>query len=224
MTVRNWPSLRGAVCRGGLASIFIVMLFTLNANAHWERARYTYNAPSNGNSGCTRGIDPITVLFRGYTATFKRVKSHIKYHSWGGNEGGSKQAILDHGLCFTQQGQLASGRGTRYHVRLWTMAHGDNAGRIATVGDAHYERLTDCGHAVPGRMEYGGSGFDAARRRMVRLFSSGVGGEFPEMHRERFRHPITHHNWGNRRPMYQCNGVPAKSNGDVAIIGMDRPR
>ena len=75
----------------------------------------------------------------------------------------------------------------------------DDTLRWTTIGDAHHEDLTYCGHAVDANGSTG-SGFDQGRRELRIQMENGGHGWYSEF-------------WGNTQNFQQCDGDYASSDG-----------
>jgi hypothetical protein len=174
------------------------------ALAHFDMtSAYTYR--SCPASTATR-VDPINVVFTTW-GTWGRAESQIRSHAGWTDNSGTGQSFLDHGACFDMHTQRASGRGTRFHVRLRGQ-HADAALGWTTTGDAHHEDLVafpaPCGHAVDSNGPEG-SGFDQGRDELERRFADAG-------------HDTYRVWWGNTQSFKQCDGDYAASDGWVVFI------
>jgi hypothetical protein len=163
------------------------------AQADFSTSVYTHK----GGSNCSSAVDPINFGFYGPAAWWSNAAAHVQHHSGWNNTSGSTQANRAHGTCYSMGTQRASGSSlsSRYHIRFF-FAHDNGQGTYYSVGDAHYERLVPCGHAVPP------DGFDNARRHLRNIMGNGG-------------HYTTRNYWGNTRTFLQCSFTYAGSNGYV---------
>lgn len=202
------------LCYAGL--LVTSMLLVPAAMGHFDRPWYTY-----GDSGCEHREDPINVIFYGTAATNHHVFEHtIRHTGWqetGGDLNGGDQYIKDrHTGCARNYEQIASGSGSRFHVRFFGNPHKDDKGRWETSADPHHEDLVappqcfPAGHAVDkGTKEEpteNGSGFDWGRRELDAQYYSP------------HHHPVYYERGKNTRSFEQCDGDEAGSNGTIAWI------
>ena len=174
------------------------------ALAHFDAsARYTHR--SCPGSAATR-VDPINVVFTGW-GTWGRAESQIGAHAGWTDGSGTAQSFVDHGGCFAMHAQRASGRGSRFHVRVRGQ-HPDPALGWTATAAAHHEDLVlfpiPCGHAVDSNGS-GGSGFDQGRNELERRFSEAG-------------HPTHRVWWGNTQSFKQCDGDYAASDGWTVFV------
>ncbi|MGH3110265.1 MAG: hypothetical protein ACRDQT_05030 [Gaiellaceae bacterium] len=174
------------------------------ALAHFDASgRYTHR--SCPASAATR-VDPINVVFTGW-GTWGRADSQISSHAGWSDGSGTTQSFVDHGGCFPKHAQRASGRGSRFHVRVRGQHPDPALGWTATAG-AHHEDLVlfpiPCGHAVDSNGA-GGSGFDQGRNELERRFSEAG-------------HPTHRLWWGNTQSFKQCDGDYAASDGWTVFV------
>jgi hypothetical protein len=174
------------------------------ALAHFDgTGRYTHR--SCPSSAATR-VDPINVVFTGW-ATWGRAESQIGSHAGWADGSGTSQSFVDHGDCAPMHTQRASGRGTRFHVRVRGQHWDPTRGWTAT-GAAHHEDLVvlpvPCGHAVDSNGP-GGSGFDQGRNELERRFSEAG-------------HGTQRVWWGNTQSFKQCDGDYAASDGWTVFV------
>jgi hypothetical protein len=174
------------------------------ALAHFDATgRYTHR--SCPSSAATR-VDPINVVFSGW-GTWGRAESQIGSHAGWADGSGTSQSFVDHGGCAPMHTQRASGRGTRFHVRVRGQHWDPTRGWTAT-GAAHHEDLVvlpvPCGHAVDSNGT-GGSGFDQGRNELERRFSEAG-------------HATQRVWWGNTQSFKQCDGDYAASDGWTVFV------
>jgi hypothetical protein len=175
-----------------------------SARAHFDgTGRYTYR--SCPSSAATR-VDPINVVFTGW-GTWGRAASQIGSHAGWADGSGTSQSFVDHSGCAPMHTQRASGRGTRFHVRVRGQHWDPTRGWTAT-GAAHHEDLVvlpvPCGHAVDSNGP-GGSGFDQGRNELERRFSEAG-------------HATQWVWWGNTQSFKQCDGDYAASDGWTVFV------
>src|SRR5215203_3600021 len=217
---------------------------TCSPNICTHFSMYSFPAEAGScNGGPSAHVDPVTVLFRGRSASVGRVEDHLRKHAnW--REGGFSDQRLsvlhsDGTYHCDPNGTAVSNhketdRTSRTHVRLWYIPASPFDGwERQTVGTPHfdhwisYEDNENCGnaitngsHAVPTTMDipakYGGP-------------LSGSGFDFGKYriayHMGRGAtglHHLDFEPWGNTEPQGQCNGVQAASNGQGVIIGVNR--
>lgn len=172
--------------------------------AHLDAAdRYLHAAcpglPSNR-------VDPVNVVFHSW-GTWGRAVSQLESHAGWTDASGSSLAFVDHGACSPLHAQRASGRGSRFHVRLRGQHQDVALGWVAVAG-AHHEDLVvwpvPCGHAVDANGS-AGSGFDQGRDELLRVFAAGG-------------HQVSLAWWGNTQSFKQCDGDWASSDGWTAFV------
>jgi hypothetical protein len=163
--------------------------------AHFDTGDYTHT----GCPGTTwNRVDPINFVFWDW-GTIGRAENSIQHHAGWTNTSGAAQTFVDHGNCYSQASQRASGTYSRYHIRLHPI-HEDADLGWTTVGDAHHEDwISYCGHAVDANGP-NGSGFDQGRRQLRILLENGG-------------HPWYSRWWGNTQNFRQCDGDYAGSDG-----------
>ena len=140
--------------------------------------------------------------------TWDRAVSQIQAHAAWWDGGGTSQAFVDHGLCRGNQiAQRADACPwcaiSRHHIRLHPIDHDPFIG-WTTVGDAHHEEVTWCGHVVNANGS-NGSGFDQGRRQLRIRFENAGHGWYSTF-------------WGNTQNMQQCDGRWARSDGYTVFI------
>lgn len=175
------------------------------AAAHFATTEY-----SRGSENCSsldNLVDPVSLVFYGYGAYGETYgHSHRTFDlldaisGWGDSDS-STQYAGSHSACTAMEREAANGCGdcTRYHIRLNQTHHQDLSGRFETVGTPHHEVERDCGHAVPP------DGFNNGRGHVKYLWLLKYG--------ESKLGNVQ--NWGNTRPMRQCDGQNAVSSGGV---------
>jgi hypothetical protein len=191
-----------AVCATGLfaASCLVVV----PALAHFDAsARYTHRrCPATAAAR----VDPVNVVFTGW-GTWGRAESQIVSHAGWTDSFGTAQSFADHGSCAPMHTQRASGRATRFHVRVRGQHWDATRGWTATAA-VHHEDLVafpiPCGHAVDANGT-GGSGFDQGRNELERRF--GEAG-----------HATSRAWWGNTQSFKQCDGDYAASDGWTLFV------
>jgi hypothetical protein len=163
------------------------------AYAHFDTGQYTHDegCPVTDNDR----VDPINFVFRDW-GTIERAVNNLEWHADWDDSFGTHQAFVDHGDCYPQEAdQRASATvvQTRDHIRLHPIHYDDGVG-WTTVGDAHFEDIQTCGHAV---RENGptGSGYDEGRTDLWYAMDgeSGHSGWFVW--------------WGNTQNMRQCDST-----------------
>jgi hypothetical protein len=186
--------------------VAVALLSASAAQAHFD-ASSRYTQLSCPGAAAT-SADPVNVVFHGW-GTWGRAQSQVSTHAGWSSSSGTTQHLLDHGGCYAQHTQRASGEGSRFHVRLRGQ-HWDASLGWAAAGAAHHEDLVlfprPCGHAVDANGA-AGSGFDQGRNELeVRLVAAG--------------HPAARAWWGNTQSFRQCDGDYAGSDGWVAFVGL----
>lgn len=178
------------------AVITAIAAATPSARADFQPGYYTHG--SCAGTSASR-IDPINFVYWDW-GTWDRAASQTQSHAGWTDTGGSSQYFFDHGNCYTMTTQRASGgvASSRYHIRLHPI-HSDAALGWTTIGDAHHEDLTYCGHAVDANGS-NGSGFDQGRRQLRILMENRGHGWYSEF-------------WGNTQNFQQCDGDYASSDG-----------
>jgi hypothetical protein len=176
-------------------------------NFPWFSASYT----SSGQCGVQNYSDPVNIIFDGDAGYPQNVLRATEQHAGWTNTEGEHQNLgvatqpppnHTNRTCKGMDGQRASGRYTRFHVRIWGIPAA--AGRL-TAAAAHHEdfnALTNCfplGHAVDANGS-NGSGFDQGRVKLVDTFQ--LGGHIAEGKW-----------WGNTQNFQQCDGDTASSDG-----------
>ncbi len=161
-------------------------------------------------------IDPITTAFRGDSGGLSRTVWLVENHAGWTNLDGSPQnlrmRVSGPDYDCRSQGNQRANHGNfypdRFHIRLWRIPASVSPD-LTTVGDAHHEDVTFCGHAVD-QNGSAVSGFDRGRDELSEAFFDAG-------------HPVTHEVWGNTRTFQQCDGGYAGSNGIGDLIGMPHP-
>jgi len=174
------------------------------ALAHFDASgRYTHR--SCPASAATR-VDPVNVVFTGW-GTWGRAVSQIESHAGWRDTSGTSQSFIDHGACSAMHAQRASGRGSRFHVRIRGQHWDATRGWTASAA-AHHEDLVvfplPCGHAVDSNGS-GGSGFDQGRDELQRRLAAAG-------------HPTQRAWWGNTQSFKQCDGDYAASDGWTLFV------
>jgi hypothetical protein len=186
------------------AASVIAAMCVSSAEAHFDASsKYTYS----GCPGTTENrVDPINVVFTSW-GTWGRAISQIGSHAGWTDTSGSEQAFVDHGICYPMHAQLASGLGSRFHIRVRGQHPDATLGWTAT-GDAHHEDFVTfpvpCGHAVDSNGAQG-SGFDQGRDELERRFADAG-------------HATERVWWGNTRSFKQCDGDYAASDGWTVFV------
>lgn len=204
---------RADVVIGLAVTAAILFGFAANSSAHFSSSDYSH---ANG-SGCNHRVDPVTIVFLGFN-TYSETHGHSHRtwdringmpdpdHDWAGSSS-STQLASSHSVCTDMERESATGCGscTRYHIRLNQTHHQDLNGRYETVGTAHYEVQSGCGHVVP----Y--NGFDLGRGHIKNDWLSAYGsGKLWNTE-----------NWGNSEQLRQCDGSYAGSTGQVYWLVTD---
>lgn len=185
-----------------VAALAVAVVATAGAVvATTARADFSPGFYTHGSCAGTQEsrIDPINFVFWDW-GTWDRAINNIQSHAGWGDNGGSGQYFFDHGNCYSMIDQRASGgtASTRFHIRLHPI-HSDPSLGWTTIGDAHHEDLTYCGHAVDSNGA-NGSGFDQGRRELRILLENGGHGWYSEW-------------WGNTQNFQQCDNDYASSDG-----------
>lgn len=198
--------MRRAILAAAGAALVAALAFAATASAHFDRAgKYTHTGCPGTSSN---RVDPINIVFYNW-GTWGRGENNLEYHAGWTNGSGSTQYFVDHGNCYSQHTQRASGCGVcgRFHIRLRGQ-HSDATLGWTSTGDAHHEDwIWYCGHAVDSNGS-NGSGFDQGRRE-VRIRVGDAAGH--SWHTE---------NWGNTQNFQQCDGDWARSDGIVTFISL----
>lgn len=224
---RAWVGARlGAV----VVCLSLLGLAPTPVHATWYGSGYSRGANDTFCDGAPK--DPMGALFLGSAATDKVLGGNsgdIRYHTgWTKHAESGHQKYKAFGFCLQEDGSLAQSWGvarSRYHIRYWLSAYEYAPGRRSTATTPHHDVWDwGCGlaggHAVDAgatdrgngyRREYGESGFDMGRKRLVAGF------------RNPHHHSIQQGYWGNTRSMKQCDGLYAGSNGTLAMIIVGRP-
>lgn len=166
------------------------------ARADFSSGSFSYNSGS-----CSSHVDPISVVFYGYTAFYSQARADFQARSgWGGNDDGAGQYGISHGYCTPMDGQSYSGCGScdRYHMRYNQTHHVDTKGRYETVATPHYEVETGCGHAT--------RTFTGARTQVINIMSPA--------------YSYSWQYWGNYEARPQCDGTSVANDGWVAWIDL----
>jgi hypothetical protein len=168
-------------------------LSNADARAHFQISLYTQSSCFGSD------VDPVTNVYWD-VGSGERATNHVEYHTGWLNEQGSPQWFTSHDRCFAAYAQRASGGVTssRFHTRLSPLL--DTTPWWYSVGGAHHEDFTYCGHAVDKTVN-GWSGFDAGRRA---IYDAMLG-----------EHEYDYVIYGNSRQFRQCDGDYAGSNGLV---------
>lgn len=192
-----------------------VVVVALAAWAGTGSAAYRTSHWTYSDSTCKKRSDPVNLILSGRNATPGYVGDRI-YLVTGWNNGvGSTQRFLTGGKCSKQDGQTASGTGSRYHVRWNKLAGTNRRGQPGVSADPHHEDLAcftppfhavDKGSLDPDHYEPTdqGSGFDQGRREMIEQFGGKAGWA----------------NWGNTKAFKQCDDDWAGGDGWVAFVQM----
>jgi hypothetical protein len=135
------------------AAVFAVCLTAVAlAAAPGARAAFSSSHFSYGNSNCTNHVDPITIVFYGYTAFYLQSRNIVQiYTGWSGDNSTSQYAS-SHGVCSHMDGESYTKCSwplpicNRYHIR-YNQARGlDSLGRYETVGTPHQDKVSwSCG-------------------------------------------------------------------------------
>jgi hypothetical protein len=187
-----------------LALLAALMVVATPAQAHFE-ATSTYTHRTCPAAPATR-VDPINVVFHSW-GTWGRAVSQIEAHAGWTETWGTTQFFVDHGTCRALHAQLASGSGSRFHVRVRGQHPDDVLGWTATAA-VHHEDLVlfpiPCGHAVDSNGSRG-SGFDEGRDELRDRFAAGG-------------HAWYRMWWGNTQSFKQCDGDYAGSDGWTLFV------
>jgi hypothetical protein len=174
------------------------------APAHFD-ATGRYSHVACPGTTATRS-DPVNVVFHAW-GTWGRAASQVVAHTGWTASSGFTQHLLDHGGCFAQHAQRASGEGSRFHVRIRGQ-HWDSGLGWAAAAAAHHEDLVlfpfPCGHAVDANGP-GGSGFDQGRDELEARFRAAG-------------HETSRAWWGNTQSFRQCDGDYAASDGWTVFV------
>ena len=179
-----------------LAVVAIAAAGATIARADFQPGQYTHS--SCAGTSASR-VDPINFVYWDW-GTIGRVVSQTETHAGWMSSSGSGQYFFSHGDCYFMADQRASGGtlSSRFHVRYHPI-HWDASLGWTTIGDAHHEDLTYCGHAVDSNGDQG-SGFDQGRRQLRIQLENGGHGWRSEW-------------WGNTQNFQQCDGDYAGSDG-----------
>ena len=190
-------AIRGA--RAGLAALTLLLTAAGAARADFDSGHY-----SHSGSGCSSGVDPITLVFYGASADQSHARSVLQERmGWSGDRRATQYAT-SHGECTRMDGESYSGCGicVRHHVRLNETQHQDAEGRSATVGTPHYDELAFCG-VLPRHVA---SSFNYTRNLVAGRMSTWYG--------------VSWQYWGNTQVMYQCDGRGVAADGTVAWVNL----
>jgi hypothetical protein len=197
----------GSPCRHmAVLCVALALIVPPSASAHFsttEYARFTQNCTSLDNLA-----DPMGIVFYGFDAYAETHGfSHRVFdlldnmsdpdHTWGNTSGGIQYAGGH--TCTQMERQIATGSGTRYHIRLNQTYHRDELGRFEAVGTPHFER-SDCGtHVVDAETSplADNSGYDLGRGHIKNDWLAEYGSDM--------RGDIQ--DWGNTRDIQQCRGA-----------------
>lgn len=140
-----------------------------------------------------------------------RAESQVQTHAGWSNTSGGTQYFSDHGNCYSQHTQRASGCGAcgRYHIRIRGQHEDASLGWTATGAAHHEDWVLTCnygagGHAVDANGP-NGSGFDQGRAQLSNAMS--IGG-----------HSYYYSWWGNTQNFQQCDNDYAGSDGVTSFI------
>jgi hypothetical protein len=144
-------------------------------------------------------IDPVNFVFWDW-GTWDRAVSQTQTHSGWSDDNGDGQYFFDHGNCSFMTAQRASAglQSSRFHIRYHPI-HSDPSLGWTTIGDAHHEDATYCGHATDANGP-NGSGFDQGRRQLRAHLENAGHGWYSEF-------------WGNTQNFQQCDLDYASSDG-----------
>lgn len=178
------------------ATVATAAVLAPQARADFQPGYYTHG--SCAGTAASR-IDPVNFAYWDW-GTWDRAVSQTQTHAGWLDTGGSSQYFFDHGNCYTMTAQRADGgtASSRHHIRFHPI-HSDATLGWTTIGDAHHEDFTYCGHAVDANGP-SGSGFDQGRRQLRVLLENGGHGWYSEF-------------WGNTQNFQQCDGDYASSDG-----------
>jgi hypothetical protein len=181
-----------------LAAVVVTAATVLAGAARADFRPGLYTHGSCAGTAASR-IDPVNFVFWDW-GTADRAVDQTRAHAAWNDTSGSSQYFFDHGTCSAMTAQRASSGtfSSRFHIRLHPI-HWDATLRWTTIGDAHHEDLTYCGHAVDSNGA-SGSGFDQGRRELRMRLESGGHGWYSEF-------------WGNTQNFQQCDGDYAGSDG-----------
>jgi hypothetical protein len=182
----------------------VAVVAAARAGAHLDTADRYAHASCPGS--VSNRVDPVNVVLHGW-GTWGRSVSQVEAHAGWTTASGTMQSFSDHGGCFPQHGQRASGHGSRFHVRLRGQ-HADPVLGWAALAGAHHEDLVvwpvPCGHAVDANGS-AGSGFDQGRDELLSAFAAAG-------------HGVSLAWWGNTQSFKQCDGDWASSDGWTAFL------
>lgn len=197
----------GSLARAGwvLATAAVVGLAIADgASADFKTGHYTHHDSTCAQTHANH-VDPINFVFYDW-GTWDRAVSQMQTHAGWTDLGGSTQWFTDHNntRCNEQKTQAADGDvfNSRFHIRLHPIDYDDVLG-WTTVGDAHHEDISTCGHSVD-QNGSNGSGFDQGRKRLRDFFTAGGHYSYREY-------------WGNTEMFTQCDGGVASSDGWVVF-------
>jgi hypothetical protein len=122
------------------------------ALAPTARASFSSGHYSYGASNCTNHVDPITIVFYGYTAFYLQSRHIVQvYTGWSGDNSTGQYGI-SHGVCTHMDGESYTNCPwylpicNRYHIRYNQTHTLDSLGRYETVGTPHYDKVSwSCG-------------------------------------------------------------------------------
>ena len=202
----NRTKLAGVAAALAILLAVVVLAVPSGANA----ASFQSNQFSYGNSNCTDHVDPITIVFYGYTAFYRQSRNIVQiFTGWHGKDGTSQYAS-SHGVCTHMDGESYTGCGVlpicnRYHIRYNQTHTLDALGRYETVGTPHQDVVKRCG----------------LKPNHVARNYTGV--------RNLIHDKIAQHGykwywqwWGNTEPQKQCDGSKVSSDGWVMWQRVDK--
>lgn len=126
-----------------VALLIAAVAATVNAapaRAKFDSAPYSFDSGSGGV--CNDHVDPITLVFYGFTATRENTRAVVQNEmGWNGDTSAAGQWALSSGYCNTMDGQSTNGCGTcnRDHLRYNQTHEKDLKNRYETVGTPHRE-------------------------------------------------------------------------------------
>ncbi len=185
----------GVLARFGLATVsaasglLIGMLVATSASADTTFYGYVRSDPRGADR------DPVNIVYRAAGGLEQVLSSFSHAVGWPDN-GGSTMYFLDSGTHQVQDAQRSSACGgcDRYHTRFQAATDPSSS---TTLGAAHYEVTSWCGHAS--------RSFDNARDMIVDdMAASGS--------------TISWSFWGNTKASLQCDGYEVAGDGWIARI------
>jgi hypothetical protein len=184
---------------GTLTTVAATVLIALGA-ADAARADFSSGEYSHAGGGCASRVDPITLVIYGYTAYYEQARAVVESKTGWSGDNSASQYGTSHGFCTPMDGESYSRSGLyeRQHLRYNQTHHRDLKNRYETVGTPHYEIVRSCGHVT--------TTYVYTRNWIVGRMSPP--------------YATSYQYWGNTQNMYQCDGYPVSSDGQVAWVNI----